>query len=223
MADTQNFDKLNILKRRSIPYKEYFGEMELTEKQRKDRMSTVLILEDYIMIFFNLIESGANEATVKQEMVYMIYELVDDEKFFADDERQESKYVTGLVKELYESTVENLEKTPQDYDYTGEKPYWISEDRAKFVAENEANTLWASKEYIYAKKSGKKYKIWMSFGDDRVRLTHQITDGAKIPIDAYFDVGRARMLYPKDVTSPESTGAECPEEIVNCRCTVKYI
>lgn len=223
MADTQNFDKLNILKRRSIPYKEYFGEMELTEKQRKDRMSTVLILEDYIMIFFNLIESGANEATVKQEMVYMIYELVDDEKFFADDERQESKYVTGLVKELYESTVENLEKTPQDYDYTGEKPYWISEDRAKFVAENEANTLWASKEYIDAKKSGKKYKIWMSFGDDRVRLTHQITDGAKIPIDAYFDVGRARMLYPKDVTSPESTGAECPEEIVNCRCTVKYI
>lgn len=223
MADTQNFDKLNILKRRSIPYKEYFGEMELTEKQRKDRMSTVLILEDYIMIFFNLIESGANEATVKQEMVYMIYELVDDKKFFADDERQESKYVTGLVKELYESTVENLEKTPQDYDYTGKKPYWISEDRAKFVAENEANTLWASKEYIDAKAEGKKNKIWMSFGDDRVRLTHQIVDGAKVPIDSYFDVGRARMLYPKDVTSPESTGAECPEEIVNCRCTVKYI
>ena len=223
MADTQNFDKLNILKRRSIPYKEYFGEMELTEKQRKDRMSTVLILEDYIMIFFNLIESGANEATVKQEMVYMIYELVDDEKFFADDERQESKYVTGLVKELYESTVENLEKFPKDYDYTGAKPYWLSEDRAKFVAENEANTLWASKEYIDAKAEGKKYKIWMSFGDDRVRLTHQIVDGAKIPIDAYFDVGRARMLYPKDVTSPESTGAECPEETINCRCSIHYI
>ena len=223
MAETQNFDKLNILKRRSIPYEEYFGEMELTEKQRKDRMSTVLILEDYIMIFFNLIESGANEATVKQEMVYMIYELVDDEKFFADDERQESKYVTGLVKELYESTVENLEKTPQDYDYTGEKPYWISEDRAKFVAENEANTLWASKEYIDAKNSGKKYKIWMSFGDDRVRLTHQIVDGAKVPIDSYFDVGRAKMLYPKDVTSSESTGAECPEEVVGCRCSCKYI
>lgn len=223
MADTQNFDKLNILKRRSIPYEEYFGDMELTEKQKKNRMSTVLILEDYIMIFFDLIEQGANEATIKQEMVYMIYELVDDEQFFADDERQESKYVTSLVKELYESTVENLEKSPQDYDYTGTKPYWVSEDRAKFVAENESNTLWASKEYIEAKEQGKTHKIWMAYPDDRVRLTHQDVDGAKIPLDAYFDVGRARMLYPKDVTSELSTGAECPEEVINCRCAVKYV
>ena len=54
MADTQNFDKLNILKRRSIPYEEYFGDMELTEKQKKNRMpceSGAFSSDKYMAVF----------------------------------------------------------------------------------------------------------------------------------------------------------------------------
>ena len=206
MAETQNFDKLNILKRRSIPYDEYFGDMDLTPKQKAKRKEMALILEDVFYIFFEMFGIGLeigflNELKVKQELTYQLYEAIENskeaERFF-ESEEQKDKYI-------------------------GTEKYWLSDDRAQFIAENESNTLLNSAEFIEAKEEGYTHKIWMSYGDDRVRLTHQEVDGAKIPIGAYFDVGRARMLYPKDVTSELSTGAECPEEVCNCRCSCKYI
>lgn len=229
MANTQGFDKVNILKRRSLPYPEYFGTMDLTDEQKKKREALAFEIEDAIMLFFMLFESEReagilNESVVKQELTYSIYDIINDSKEqYFDSEEETEKYVVDLVDETYRNTAENIEKTPNDYDYTGETQYWVSPDRAQFIAENEANTLYNSSDFVEAKKSGKTHKIWMSYGDERVRLTHQEVDGAKIPIDAYFDVGRARMLYPKDTTSELSTGAECPEEVINCRCSCKYI
>lgn len=226
MADVQNFDKINILKRRSLPYYEYFGDMELTKEQRHKREALALTIEEVIMIFFNLVEVSRDmgildETRIKQELMYQLYEVVDEGYF--EDEEQLNKYVSDFVEETYRSTIENLDKYPKDYDYTGNSNYWVSEDRAQFVAENEANTLYNSADFIEAKKQGKTHKIWVTYRDDRVRPTHVEVEGAKIPIDSYFYVGRAMMLYPKDVTSELSTGAECPEEIVNCRCSISYI
>ena len=223
----QEFDKLNILKRRSLPYREYYRDMELTPFQKKRREQLALILEDYIMIYFDIIQTGLNmnqldEVKTKQEMVYSLYDIVADNEFF-ENEEQVDKYVKDFVEDAYKSTVDNLVNNPNDYDYTGETPYWVSEDRAIFVAENEANTLWNSAEFLEARREGKTHKIWMAYPDDRVRETHEITNGAKIPIDAYFDVGAARMLYPKDVTSELSTGADFPEEVINCRCSIQFV
>lgn len=231
MAETQNFDKVNILKRRSIPYDEYFGDMDLTPKQKAKRKEMAIILEDVFYIFFEMFGKGLeigflNELKVKQELTYQLYDAIENskeaERFF-ETEEQKNKYITDTVNETYRSTVENIVREPDTLDYTGTEKYWLSGDRAQFIAENESNTLLNSAEFIEAKEEGYTHKIWMSYGDDRVRLTHQEVDGAKIPIGAYFDVGRARMLYPKDVTSELSTGAECPEEVCNCRCTVSYV
>ena len=227
MADIQNFDNINILKRRSLPYAEYFGDMELTDKQKKRRQRLALILEDYIAIFFELIKSEMesdmlNEATVKQELTYNLYDLLADENYF-DNDSELDKYITDTVNNAYTSTVENMGNHPMDYDYLGETPYWVSEDRAIFMAENEANTLCNSAEFVEAKEKGYTHKIWVTYSDDRVRPTHIEVEGARIPIDLYFDVGMAHMLYPKDVTSEFSTGAEHPEETVNCRCSISYI
>lgn len=226
MADVQSFDKINIIKRRSLPYYEYFGDMELTKEQRHKREALALTIEEVIMIFFNLVEVSRdmnilNEVRVKQELMTSLYEVVDAGYF--ENEEQLDKYIVDFVNETYRSTIENLDKYPNDYDYTGNSPYWISEDRAQFVAENEANTLYNSADFIEAKKQGKTHKIWITYQDDRVRPTHIEVEGARIPIDSYFDVGMAHMLYPKDVTSEFSTGAEHPEETVNCRCSISYI
>lgn len=218
----QEFDKLNILKRRSLPYREYFGDMKLTPKQRQDREDLALILEDYIMLFFDLIQTGVEEVRVKQEMTYSLYDIVSDKGYF-ETEEQIDKYVSETVNNTYKSTIDNLENYPLDYDYKGETQYWVSEDRAQFIAENESNTLFNSKEYKEAMDKGYTHKIWMAYPDDRVRPTHEVTNGAKVPIGTYFDVGKARMLYPKDITSEFSTGAEYPEEYINCRCTVVYV
>lgn len=227
MADLQSFDNINILKRRSLPYDEYYGDMQLTSEQKKKRRELALILEDYIMIFFDVIYMGhmqdiSNEIVAKQDLTYNLYNILADKGFF-ESEDELDKYIADTVNNAYTSTQDNLVNHFDDYDYTGNGSYWVSEDRAMFVAENEANTLFNSQEYIEAKANGYTHKIWMAYPDDRVRPTHVDVDGAKIPIGSYFDVGRARMLYPKDVTSELSTGADCPEEVINCRCTVIYV
>lgn len=252
MANIQGFDQLNIVSRRSIPYEEYFANMALTKAQKEKRKSLALILEDVLLIFFEMYRSSLNmgtlnEVRIKQEFTYQLYDAIENskeaEKYF-ESEDQLDKYVADTVRETYRTTAENLEKFPndvvpidgvtedevlQDAEETGTipadktEPYWTSTDRAEFIAENESNTLLNSAEFVEAKESGKTHKIWMAYPDDRVRITHQITNGAKVPIGAYFDVGAARMLYPKDVTSELSTGAEHPEETINCRCSVRYV
>lgn len=223
----QNFDELNTFKRRSLPYDEFFGDMELTDKQKKERKDMALILEDILSIIFEVILAEVSIGVVdkthlKQETIEMIYDKISDEDFFEDDEQLED-YIDYLLDVVVDKTIENYEKQPDVYDYKGEKPYWVSDDRAMFIAENEANTLFNSQEYVEAKKQGYTKKIWMAFPDDRVRETHQIANGLEIDVGDYFEVGEAQMLYPRDLTSEYSTLMFFPEEYINCRCTVKYV
>ena len=55
-------------------------------------------------------------------------------------------------------------------------------------------------------------KIWMATLDNRTRDSHAALDGAEIALDEIFDNGCSR---PRD---PNGT----PEEICNCRCSLKY-
>ena len=57
------------------------------------------------------------------------------------------------------------------------------------------------------------HKVWIATLDNRTRHSHAMLDGVDIPLNEIFDNGCAR---PKD---PNGT----PEEICNCRCSLKYI
>ena len=57
------------------------------------------------------------------------------------------------------------------------------------------------------------HKAWIATLDNRTRHSHAMLDGVDIPLNEIFDNGCAR---PKD---PNGT----PEEICNCRCSLKYI
>ena len=55
MLPAASFDELNrlIKAKRSMPYEKYFGEMELTESEKKKRISLAQIMEEkftYVMI-----------------------------------------------------------------------------------------------------------------------------------------------------------------------------
>ena len=210
-----------------MPYAQYFGEMRITPQQRKRRQEMAMTFEEIMLLLLTLIREQMDvgiltEATIKQEITYQLYDVLSETQYFENDEQKEN-YITNLIDETYRSTIENLVKYPNDFDYTGEGNYWISNDRAMYIAENEANTVINSAEFVEAKERGCTHKIWDVFPDDRVRMTHLDVYGARIPLDAYFDVGNARLLYPKDVTSEFSTGAEHPEECVNCRCSLLYV
>ena len=57
------------------------------------------------------------------------------------------------------------------------------------------------------------HKAWIATLDNRTRHSHAMLDGVDIPLNEIFDNGCAR---PKDPNGR-------PEEICNCRCSLKYI
>lgn len=206
MPMTSRFDKLNNL---SMDYSKYFGEMALTDEQKKQRIAFSKQMEDVMLFLFELLDVMADfgnkdEEYVKKEIatrylsVLMAYTVIDD--FF-------KMYADYFAEETLRTTLENIDSE------------WItSNDRAKLIAENEANTSLNRVDYINAVASGKTRKQWITMKDYRVRKTHQEIDNKVLPIDGVFIVGDSMMYFPKDT----SLGADM-EEIANCRCSVKYL
>ena len=77
-------------------------------------------------------------------------------------------------------------------------------------AENKARLdgmYWA--EYL----GNRMHKAWVATLDNRTRHSHAMLDGVDIPLDEIFDNGCSR---PRDPNGR-------PEEICNCRCSLKYV
>lgn len=77
-------------------------------------------------------------------------------------------------------------------------------------AENKARLdgmYWA--EYL----GNRMHKAWIATLDNRTRHSHAMLDGVDIPLDDIFDNGCSR---PRDPNGR-------PEEICNCRCSLKYV
>lgn len=96
--------------------------------------------------------------------------------------------------------------------------WYLSVDRAKFNAENEANTVLNRGDYLKAVEAGYNFKRWITEADERVRPTHQEVEGVTIPIDGIFVVGDSLFDYPKSLKFSPS-----PSEYVNCRCVTEYL
>ena len=95
--------------------------------------------------------------------------------------------------------------------------YWISINRARLIAQNEANTFLNYTEYIQAKENGFTQKTWLTMPDNKVRDTHEEVEGKTIGIDEFFQVGNSEMKFPHDwELNPD------PKETINCRCAVEY-
>lgn len=117
----------------------------------------------------------------------------------------EDSYVSQLVSDLIDTT----NRHPDD-------PYYLSQERALLIAQNESNTAYNHVDYITAKESGKQYKTWITEGDEKVRDAHVEVDMKTIPIDDYFLVGGDTMRYPHDYMNGS------PGNLINCRCICTY-
>lgn len=194
---------------RSIPYKEYFGIMNLTEKQKKNRIAFAERLEDELLLIFALFgtldEYSVSNDNLIVEQLKNAYLTVSLSFGVPQDD-----YILELAEIFALGFVETTRKHIQEAWYT-------SEDRAVYNAENESNTVLNYKDFTDAKKNH-RYKTWITENDNRVRATHVPLEGETIPIDDLFVVGEALMRFPHDY----EYAADYPEEIVNCRCSIKY-
>lgn len=206
----REFDKLNAsYKQRAIPYETYFGEMEISEVQKKERIEAAERFEDDMFFFFLLIsmlyENGYENYS--DAVGQFIGRYSENARRFIADEGFLSWYPTILANEMLETTLENIDN-----------PWFLSNDRAMFNAENEANTILNRSDYVKAILTGKKYKTWVDMKDKRVRRTHTLVGGKTIPITDLFSVGDALMRFPHDY----EMASDFPEELIHCRCSIVY-
>ncbi len=200
-------DELNITE--PLSYEQYFGEMEITEKEKKDRIQLAKDMEAAFLLLFAM-------AVQDDENADSCYQYIDDKYCQIATEYMGvkvtpayiSEYAAQVTKSIVDTTLENIDSE-----------YYLSEERAMLLAANEANSVGNYREQVEMIKNGYRFKTWRTMKDNRVRHTHVRLDENKIGIFEHFDVGDAQMMFPRDT----SLGADAfPEEIINCRCSLRY-
>lgn len=196
------FDELNQLKR-------FFFTMEISEDEKKKRTDLAYLLYDAIYFTFALIkvEKDIEERNFTKNALVVDQYRETLENRIEDALKgvpHEPDYVPRLVNDIIETT----DRHPDD-------PYYLSQDRALLIAQNESNSAYNYSDYDNAKKNGKQYKTWLAEVDDKTREWHLEVDGTKIPIDEMFTVGGEQMRYPHDYNAS-------PDNIINCRCVCVY-
>lgn len=212
-----SYDELNIRpnNHRSEPYKEYFSKMSISDKEKQERIAFSEQMEEVVLYILALIEttieSGESDQEYIQTQFYDKYLEVIASYMLIDTYIKQ--YALDVTKQIIDATFERF--SAEDKSITDD--YYLSNDRAMFISECEANSILNYRQYSKAVKAGKTKKKWIDVGDKRERKTHLEVGETILPIDEPFSVGDSLLQFPKDT----SLGASA-DEIVNCRCSIQY-
>lgn len=224
-----DFDELNKLgskskKKRypqSIPYHDFFGKMYISVEQMNMRIDLAREIEGvmlYLFAYWLLKAETDIDLSVEEikDKVKVELSTIVAKQLIIDAYLEE--HINNVIDEVWETMDDHLEEIKEDNEDTeSEGSYWTSNDRAKIIAENEANAFFNYSEYRDAKNSGKTKKTWHTELDDKVRMTHTLVEGKTIDIDGLFLVGDSQMRFPKDTEYDAD-----PQETINCRCSCEY-
>lgn len=194
------FDELNQLK-------EYFSVMRLSDEEKEKRVSVAYLFYD---AFFYVLTFLKADAMLNDDLDAMFYigalsgRLIDSLE--ANGLDYDSGYIQKIATDVIEMTIEH---------YSEEE--YFTDERYLRLAEDESNATCDYSMWIDAIRQGKKYKIWLTENDERVRPWHKEVGGTKVPIDGYFDVGPDRMRFPHD----QENGSA--DNISRCRCSCDFI
>lgn len=213
------FDELNKLTsweelnrqvgmKRSLPFRQYFGEMGISHAEMRRRGVFAEKLEDEIIFLLAFLFYAHINATGLQNIPEFQKNISD--AYLKAYGKEPDQYILQRAETL---AVEIMLTTVRHPD----EAYYYSADRARLIAEEEANNAINYAEYNEAVDSGKHTKTWHTMADDRVRGTHIPLNGETIPIDALFEVGDSLMRFPKDLMYDPDW-----DEVANCRCWLTF-
>lgn len=212
-----SYDELNIRpnNRRSEPYKEYFSKMSISDKEKQERIAFSEKMEEVVLYILVLIETTVESGETKREYIQTQFydKYLDVIASYMLIDTYIKQYALDVTKQIIDATFERF--SAKDKSITDD--YYLSNDRAMFISECEANSILNYRQYSKAVKSGKMKKKWIDVGDKRERKTHLEVGGTTLPIGEPFSVGDSLLQFPKDT----SLGASA-DEIVNCRCSIQY-
>lgn len=208
MIQSLSYDELNVIAgmKRSVPYDQYFGEMKIPESDKEDRKNLAESLEEAFLpvlaLLFTMKQFDSFDWKMARDRFSSAYLSVLREHLLEDS------YLEDYVEIFADNSIISTRNNENE-------PYYYSIDRARFMAENEANTIYNYVRNEEAIRSGKTRKQWIAIEDEATRPTHRDVDMRVLPINQYFLVGNSLMRYPKDPLGS-------PEEIINCRCSIIY-
>lgn len=212
-----SYDELNIRhnNRRSEPYKEYFSKMSISDKEKQERIAFSEQMEEVVLYILALIETTIESGESDQEYIQTQFydKYLDVIASYMLIDTYIKQYALDVTKQIIDATFERF--SAEDKSITDD--YYLSNDRAMFISECEANSILNYRQYSKAVKAGKTKKKWIDVGDKRERKTHLEVGGTILPINEPFSVGDSLLQFPKDT----SLGASA-DEIVNCRCSIQY-
>lgn len=212
-----SYDELNTRSnnRRSEPYKEYFSKMSISDKKKQERIAFSEQMEEVVLYILALIETTIESGESDQEYIQTQFydKYLDVIASYMLIDTYIKQYALDVTKQIIDATFERF--SSEDKSITDD--YYLSNDRAMFISECEANSILNYRQYSKAVKAGKTKKKWIDVGDKRERKTHLEVGGTILPIDEPFSVGDSLLQFPKDT----SLGASA-DEIVNCRCSIQY-
>ena len=220
MATIKSFDELNIVVGydRSEPYEEYFDLDWLNDEERERRIALAYNLDEHfrpliLYLFYAALATAEIDWEYFESAFRIEYRMALESANFTVDDDVEKRIDTtaGEIRDSSEKRITSIG------DMTDADLYYLSEDRLRFISENEAQDSAENEEFITALYEGKTQKEWISMRDNRVRQTHRIADSQVKPIMEPFEVGNSLMQFVGD----SSLGADA-EEIVGCRCHVRY-
>lgn len=212
-----SYDELNIRpnNHRSEPYKEYFSKMSISDKEKQERIAFSEQMEEVVLYILALIETTIESGESDQEYIQTQFydKYLDVIASYMLIDTYIKQYALDVTKQIIDATFERF--SAEDESITDD--YYLSNDRAMFISECEANSILNYRQYSKAVKAGKTKKKWIDVGDKRERKTHLEVGETILPIDEPFSVGDSLLQFPKDT----SLGASA-DEIANCRCSIQY-
>ena len=220
MATIKSFDELNVVVGydRSEPYEDYFDLDYLSDDERERRIALAYSMEDHfrpliLYLFYAALASAEIDWEYFESAFRVEYQSVLEEFEFTvnDDVSNRIENTVDVIRDSSEKRVTSID------DMSDADLYYLSEDRLRFISENESQDSCEGEEFINALMDGMTQKEWISMRDNRVRKTHRIADSQVKPIMEPFEVGSSLLQFPGDQSYEPD-----PEEIVGCRCHVRY-
>lgn len=214
-----SFDELNRLvgMNRSMPFDTYFGEMKLTDAQKRQRIALAERLEDEFLYILSLLFYTYPTADIalvdelKERYMQVLRDIGIIDRTEFDPIIQE--YEQRIRNRAEEYAIMAIATTLRH----SEDPYYYSADRARFMSEDQSCALYGEFDFATALSDGMEFKTWETIWDNRVRNSHMEVEGLTIPIDDVFVLEGGMLQFPGD----DSMGADT-SEICGCRCSLSF-
>lgn len=154
MFTNLSFDELNALvtNERSMLFEQYFGEMNIPEEDKAERIHMAEDLENNFIAtmawLFTMAQSNKTDYEPIRNQIEDSY--LETLRKYTDVDKYLGTHVKSFSYDVIDSTKSHKNE-----------PYYYSLDRARFMAENEVNTAINHARYMEAVNSGKTMTVFI--------------------------------------------------------------